>query len=97
MVKVKMVAGKTYSCPSVFGQDDIVSRGDTREVTEEQAKLLLADSFLDALNNEHFYFAEADAPPPRTSRRPVAPDPDEEEEPAAQAPAPRVRKQPAAK
>lgn len=55
-MKLKMVAGRTYVCASVFGPERIVNRGDEVDVTEEQAEMLLSESYFDALNNEHHYF-----------------------------------------
>jgi hypothetical protein len=60
-MKLKMVAGRTYVCAAVFGPERIVSRGDVVDVTEEQAEALLAESFFDALNNEHHYFEAVDS------------------------------------
>ena len=64
MVKVKMVAGKTYVCPSGFGEDNTVRVGDVREVTEAQAEMLVKEGFLDGLNNWHSYFAYVDGEEP---------------------------------
>jgi hypothetical protein len=59
MAKLKMVSGKTYSCPSVFG-DRTVVRNDVVEVTDAQAQHLMQSSYFDGSNNEHFYFEESD-------------------------------------
>jgi hypothetical protein len=78
MVKLKMVAGKTYMCPPIFGYERIITKGEEVEVEDEQGEMLLAESYTDALNNQHFYFAEigSDAVPldddgkvPQKSRR----------------------------
>jgi hypothetical protein len=61
MVKLKLVAGYAYTCPPAFSA--VLQRGDEVEVSPAHAKLLLADSFLDALNNEHKYFAQVSAGP----------------------------------
>lgn len=60
MVKLKLVAGVSYSCGPVFGYDKVVQRGETVTVTEEHAVLLLNRTFLDALNNTHNYFMEVE-------------------------------------
>jgi hypothetical protein len=61
MVKLKLVAGTSYTCPPAFSE--ILKRGDVVEVSAAHADFLLADSFLDALNNEHMYFKQVSVTP----------------------------------
>jgi hypothetical protein len=56
MVKIKMVAGQTYTCPPAFGPERVIVRGEVVDVADEFAQAILGDSYLDALGNEHFYF-----------------------------------------
>ena len=58
MAQLKMVAGKTYVAPTVFGSERVVTRGEVVEVSEEHATLLLDDFYTDGLGNKHYYFAE---------------------------------------
>ena len=60
MVKLKMVAGKTYSCGPALGSSVTVNRGDVITVEDKWAEFLLNDNFQDALNNTHHYFVEVD-------------------------------------
>ncbi len=63
MANLKMVKGKTYSCPPVFG-DKIITKGDVVAVDDEKvAEMLLADTYFDPSNNEHHYFEETDEEP----------------------------------
>ena len=75
MAMLKMVAGKTYAVPGIFG-NRMIQRGEVVEVTDEQAKILLEDKYTDALNNEHPYFLEQDEPaaPKTRARRAAAAD-----------------------
>lgn len=58
MAKLKMVKGKTYMCPPLFGAERTLVPGDIVDVPDEKAELLLSESYWDASNNQHFYFAE---------------------------------------
>mgnify|MGYP000538245070 CR=1 FL=1 len=58
MAKLKMVAGVTYMCPSILGNDTVVKKGDVIDVPEEKMEVILSDSFLDSANNEHHYFKD---------------------------------------
>jgi len=58
-VSLKMVTGERYACPKMG--NDIVVVGQTIEVTQEVADILLADSWKDIAGNEHAYFEEVDA------------------------------------
>lgn len=59
MVTLKLVNGRSYSCPPAFG-GKVVMRGKTVTVSREHADVLLEESFFDASNNEHYYFDEVD-------------------------------------
>ena len=66
MVKIKMVAGSTYTCPPAFGPERVIVRGEVVDIADEFAPAVLGDSYLDALGNEHFYFqkvSETEAEP----------------------------------
>ena len=56
MVTVKLVKGTSYGCPA-FGAL-VLQRGETAEVPEDAAKVLLEDGYLDPSNNFHHYFVE---------------------------------------
>lgn len=65
MAQLKMVAGKTYVAPTIFGSERVITRGEVVEVTDEQIGLLIDDFYTDGLGNKHYYFAEvgSDAAP----------------------------------
>lgn len=56
---LKMVKGQTYSCPQL-PNGGVVQLNGTIAVDAPLADALLADSYFDGLNNEHFYFKEVD-------------------------------------
>lgn len=58
-IKLKMVAGKTFVCLPVFG-DKVVTKGEVVEVDAKHKDYILQASYLDALDNKHFYFKETD-------------------------------------
>ena len=58
MAQLKMVAGKTYVAPTIFGVERVVNRGEVVDVSDEHAAVLLDDFYTDALGNQHFYFGE---------------------------------------
>lgn len=92
MVKLKLVAGKTYSCPPIFGSEVVLSRGEVVDVSTEHAAILLADFYHDALNNEHPYFKEVVESAPKAQKAPVVVEDDDdysEEEEEATAATPR--------
>ena len=86
---LRLIAGKTYMSPSIFGPTKIIERGQEVSVTDEQAELLLKDFYKDPSNNEHYYWAEVGseaAPrpgeqvkPAQAARRVRRPIPDREE------------------
>lgn len=57
-MKLKMVAGKTYTCPPIFGNERVIVRGEVVEVPDDKAQILLDDQYTDALNNPHPYFVK---------------------------------------
>lgn len=58
-IKIKMVAGKTFVCSPILG-DRVITRGEVIEVDAKHKDFVLGLSYLDGLNNEHFYFKETD-------------------------------------
>ena len=58
MVKLKMVKGKTFMCPPVFGSEKVINVGDVVDVPADKVEIILAESYKDASNNEHFLFVE---------------------------------------
>ncbi len=65
MAQLKMVAGKTYVAPTLFGSERVITRGEVVEVADDKVGLLLDDFYTDGLGNKHYYFAEvgSDAAP----------------------------------
>lgn len=59
MVSLKLVDGRAFACPPIFG-NRIVTRGEVVEVDETQAEVLLEECYFDSANNQHFYFKEVD-------------------------------------
>lgn len=54
-VTLQMVRGATYAAPSIFG-DRVVTKGEQVEVSEEHARVLLADFYYDKANSRVSYF-----------------------------------------
>lgn len=54
-VTLQMVRGATYAAPSIFG-DRVVTKGEQVEVSEEHARVLLADFYYDKANSQVSYF-----------------------------------------
>ncbi len=57
MATLKMQAGSRYMNSAIFG-DRVIEKGETVEVSDEQANHLLTISYFDSSNNEHFYFLD---------------------------------------
>lgn len=57
-VTLKLVAGTTYVCAGL--PKEVCSRGDTITVSADLAEKLEQDTFRDALNNEHKYWARVE-------------------------------------
>lgn len=57
-MKLKMVAGKTYACPSLLGNERVITRGEVFEIPDDKAAFLLDDQYTDASNNPHPYFTQ---------------------------------------
>lgn len=54
-VTLQMVRGATYAAPSIFG-DRVVTKGEQVVVSEEHARVLLADFYYDKANSQVSYF-----------------------------------------
>lgn len=61
MARFKLVGGKTYALPHLYG-DRIFVKGDTTDdiVDEKVCDSLRDASYMDALNNTHKYWQELD-------------------------------------
>ena len=57
-VTLKLVKGERYACPAVG--DNVILKGEKITVDEALADTLLADSYKDGSNNEHFYFEQVE-------------------------------------
>lgn len=69
MASLKMVNGKTYACPAIFGPNKVITKNEIVEVPDDKAESLLSASFFDASNNEHFYFSLEENALKKTRRR----------------------------
>lgn len=81
-MKLKMVKGKTFMCPPIFGSETVIVPGQEVDVPDDKAQFLLDETFSDPSNNIHHYFEEVVDRAPVKSRAPKpAPVEAEEEEP----------------
>lgn len=81
MAKLKMVAGRTFMCPPLFGAERVITRGEVVDVPDDKAGILLDETYTDMSNNTHHYFvvddgstqdSEAATPAKATKRTRVA-------------------------
>lgn len=59
-VRIKLVQGATYGCPSFPGENKTLKRGESIVVDRALADILLQDSFTDKAGTERHYFDEVE-------------------------------------
>ncbi len=59
-VRIKLVNGATYGCPSFPGENKTLRRGESVVVDKALADKLLEDKYVDRAGKDCFYFEEVD-------------------------------------
>lgn len=59
-VRIKLVNGATYGCPSFPGENKTLRRGDSVVVDKALADKLLEDKYVDRAGKDCLYFEEVD-------------------------------------